>query len=318
MIRELRLIKRISHWYFGKNVLPYWVILLMDTAIVFGSAFFAYWVTNRTLVTAANKWSVVLTSLLFALLSWVGAKAFKTYSGVLRYSSSIDLAKLAYANLTTLVLAVVSYYLFRWTGVEWLCAIKPMEAIVALLISTTLMWALRLVVRILYDSSKEDTPAMRVLIYGALTGGIGLAQFIRMQTPKQFELAGFISHEKRIKSMKLLGVKVYSLDDDIGEVVRTEKIQAVLVSASRINDFRKNQQLQDVLIGGGCKLFMAHEVKEASVQNGELTDEQLQLREVSVEDLLPRQEIKVDLKSGADNGSSRINRFGTGETAGCV
>ena len=300
MIRESKLIKSISKWYFGKNVLPYWVILLMDTGIVFVSAFFTYWVTNRTLITVENKSSVLLTSLLFALLSWVGAKAFKTYSGVLRYSSSIDLAKLAYANLTTLALAVASYYLFRWTGVEWLCAIKPLEAIVVFLISTALMWALRLVVRILYDSSSADIPTVRVLIYGALTGGVGLAQFIRTQSPKQFELAGFISHEPRIKDMKLLGVKIYTLEDDIAEVIRTEKIQAVLVSPHRINNFRQNQELQDILINAGCKIFMAHEIQESSVQNGELTDEQLQLREVSVEDLLPRQEIIVDLKSVGD------------------
>ena len=215
MIRELKFIKNISKWYFGKNVLPYWVILLMDAVIVFASAVFTYWVTNRTLLAFENRFAMLYTSSLFAILSWVGAKAFKTYSGVLRYSSSIDLAKLAYANLTTLVLAVASYYLFRWTGMEWLCAIKPLEAIVVFTISTALMWALRLVVRILYDSSKDDTPAMRVLIYGALTGGVGLAQFIRTQNPQQFELAGFISHESRIKSMKLLGVPVYSLDDDI-------------------------------------------------------------------------------------------------------
>jgi FlaA1/EpsC-like NDP-sugar epimerase len=300
MLRESKLIKSISHWYFGKKVLPYWVILLMDTLIVFTSAVFTYWVTNRTLIAFENRFAMLYTALLFAALSWVGAKVFKTYSGVLRYSSSIDLAKLAYANLTTLVLAVASYYLFCWTGVEWLCAIKPLEAIVAFTISTALMWASRLVVRILYDSSKDDTPAMRVLIYGALTGGVGLAQFIRTQNPKQFELAGFISHEPRIKSMKLLGVPVYTLDDDIAEVLRTEKIQAVLVSPHRINNFRQNQELQDTLINAGCKIFMAHEAKEASVQDGQLTDEQLQLHEVSVEDLLPRQEIKVDLKLVGD------------------
>lgn len=135
MIRESKLIKSISKWYFGKNVLPYWVILLMDTMIVFGASVFTYWVTNRTMMAFEYRFAMLYTALLFAALSWVGAKVFKTYSGVLRYSSSIDLAKLAYANLTTLVLAVVSYYLFRWTGVEWLCAIKPMEAIVVFTIS---------------------------------------------------------------------------------------------------------------------------------------------------------------------------------------
>jgi FlaA1/EpsC-like NDP-sugar epimerase len=244
-----------------------------------------------------NRFAMLYTALLFAILSWVGAKVFKTYSGVLRYSSSIDLAKLAYANLTTLVLAVASYYLFRWTGMEWLCAIKPLEVIVVFTISTALMWASRLMVKILYDSSKEDTPAMRVIIYGALTGGVGLAKYIRSQSPLQFELVGFISHEHRIKDKKLLGVSVYTLEDDIAAVISREKIQAVLVSPLRTEEFRENQKIQDILIGAGVKIIMS---QEAVLREGERIwkdSERMELREVSVEDLLPRSEIKVDLRS---------------------
>ena len=103
MIRDSKLIKKFSTWYFGKKVLPYWVILLMDTSIVFVSAVFKYWVTSRTQLLFDNRFAVLCTALLYALLSWVGVRLFKTYAGVLRYSSSVDLTKLAYANLTTLV-----------------------------------------------------------------------------------------------------------------------------------------------------------------------------------------------------------------------
>ena len=303
MIRDSKVIKKLSHWYFDKNVLPYWVILLMDMAIVFASAVFTYWVVNRTMVTFENRFAVIWTALLFALLSVVGSKVFKTYAGVLRYSSTVDLAKLAYANLTTMVLALGCTLLFKWTGGEWLCAFRPMETILVFLVTTLLMWGLRLVVKILYDSSKADVPAMRVLIYGALTGGVGLAKYIRSQTPVRFELAGFISHEHRIKDMKLLGVSVYTLEDDIAEVVRKEGIEAVLVSPLRVEEFRQNQKIQDVLIGAGVKIFMAQNVVEddgSKFQDSgsKFPDgDEIRLREVSVEDLLPRQEIKVDLKA---------------------
>lgn len=290
MIRDSKLIKSVSKWYFGKNVLPYWVILLMDTGVVFTSAVFTYWVTNRTMLAFENRFAVIGTALLFALLSVVGSKVFKTYAGVLRYSSTVDLAKLAYANLTTMVLALGCTLLFKWTGVEWLCAFRPMETILVFLVTTLLMWGLRLVVKILYDSSKADVPAMRVLIYGTLTGGVGLAKYICSQTPVRFELAGFISHEHRIKDMKLLGVSVYTTEDDIAEVVRKEGIEAVLVSPLRVNEFRQNQKIQDVLIGAGAKIFFAQNVVEDE-------GDEIRLREVSVEDLLPRQEIKVDLKA---------------------
>ncbi len=291
------MIRKITHWYFGKKVFPFWGILLMDTLIVLIAAVFTYWVTNRTLITFEQRFPVFYSSLLFAALSWGGAKVFRTYLGVLRYSSSVDLMKLAYANVTTLGLALVSIFLFKWLGLDLLCAFTPMETLVVFIISTMLMWALRLIVKNLYDSAFSDTKAMRVLIYGALTGGVGLAEYIRSQNPKQFELMGFISHEHRFKNKKLLGVKVYGLDDDIAEVVKSDRIRAVLVNPFRANDFRHNQKIQDVLINAHCKIFMAQEAKEANVQGGELTDESIQLKEVSVEDLLPRSEIKVDLKS---------------------
>lgn len=291
------MIKRVAHWYFGKNVLPYWVILLMDMTIVFASAVFTYWISKRTMVTIDNRWAVVCTAGLYALLSLVGAKVFRTYAGVLRYSNTMDLVKLSYANGVSLALTLVCSLILRWTGVELLSALSPLETVLTFVIATWLMWALRLAVKVLYSASKAEVSATRVLIYGALTGGVGMAKYIRSQTPVRFELAGFISHEHRIKGMKLLNVNVYSLEDDIAEVIRKEKVKAVLVSPARANDFRKNQKIQDVIIGAGCKILMAEEVKEASVLNGELTDKEMRLHEVSVEDLLPRQEIKVDLKA---------------------
>ena len=81
------IIKRITNWYFSKKVLPYWVILLADAAIVFASAVFTYWVIHRTQMTYDNHVAVFLSAAMFALLSWIGASCFKTYHGVLRYST---------------------------------------------------------------------------------------------------------------------------------------------------------------------------------------------------------------------------------------
>ena len=296
----MSIINKLTHWYFGKKVLPYWAVLLADTIIVLVSSIFIFWVANRSLITYENRLTVFYSSLFFAVISWVGARCFKTYAGVLRYSSSVDLMKLAYANTVSLVLALIFIYIFKRTGVEALSAFTLLETIVVFLISTLLMWALRLAVKIVYESATTNNQGLRVLIYGALTGGIGLAKSIASQKLPRFELIGFISHEHRIKNMKLLGVPVYALDDNIEEVITRERIQGVLVSPLRVNEFRNNQKIQDVLIGLGCKIFMAQEVKEASLKNGELTDDELeavQLREVSVEDLLPRSEIKVDMKT---------------------
>ena len=156
-------------------------------------------------------------------------------------------------------------------------------------------------VKTLHDvTHSENQPLTRVLIYGAMSGGIGIAKNIRTQKPTKYELCGFISHDKRAKNMTLLGEKVYNVDDDIAFIIEKEKIQAVLVSPLRLDDFRNSQKIQDVLIHAGVKIFFAQQAKEASVKDGELTEVDftgIQLKEVQVEDLLPRQEIKVDMDS---------------------
>lgn len=302
-MRGKRKINRLVDMYFSKNVLPFWCILLMDSIIVFLSSLFVYWVSNRTGTMFYHRYAVFYTALLFTVLSWIGARLFRTYSGIVRYSSFVDLMKVAYANAITLVLAVSCSLLFHWQGVETFTAITPLETISAIAIATLLMWGVRIVVKNIFDATNAKDAAVNAIIYGALSGGIGIAKNIRSQNPRRFKLSGFITHDRRMRDMQLMGQPVYTLEDDIAKVIIEEKIQAVLVSPLRVQEFRKNQKLQDVFISAGCKIFMAQEAKEASIKNGELSEEEvenLQLREVSVEDLLPRAEINVDLKSVED------------------
>ncbi len=294
------LARRLTHWFFSKRLLPYWVIVLLDTLIVFMSCIFTYWVSRRTGALLEHGTDILLTALLYSVISWVGARCFRTYSGVVRYSSFVDLVKVAKANAVSLVIAIPLSLLFKYLWIPQLSALMVLETVAAFLVATAFQWAMRVVVKTIFDIANSDALAMPVLIYGAITGGVGVAKSIRAQNPARYDLRGFITHEHRIKGMELMGVPVYTLEQDIAAVVRKEGIQGVIVSPLRVEEFRRNQKIQDVLIGEGCKIFMAREASEASVKNGELTEdevENLQLREVSVEDLLPRQQIRVDMKS---------------------
>ena len=297
---KLNRIERLLRYYFSRNVFPYWCVVLADTVIVFVCSAFAYWAFHRTGVTYEHRFELLQTATLFSVLSLISSRVFKTYSGVVRYSGFVDLLKVCYANALTFVLAVGTYYLFKYLGVDSWRALHPLQIFAAIVLSALLMLVMRMVIKTLYDVLSSGSQAMRVLIYGALTGGAGVAKYIRSERPARFDLRGFITHEKRIKGMQMLGVPVYTLDEDLAEIVKKERIQAVLVSPLRVDEFRENQAVQDVLIGAGCKIFMSQAAKEASVKNGVLSDDELenmQIHEVSVEDLLPRQEIRVDLKS---------------------
>ena len=297
----MNLINKLLNWYFSKKSLPYWCLFLADSMIVLVSGLLTFWAENKTLEMFNHRFAVLYTTLLYVAISWIGWRLFKTYLGVVRYSSFVDLMKVAYANTVSMVIVLIVSLVLEYLGIAALCAFTKTEIIITFIVATLLMWAMRVVVKTLHDVTHcECQPLTRVLIYGAMTGGIGIAKNIRAQKPAKYELRGFISHDKRAKNMTLLGEKVYNVDDDIAEVIEKEKIQAVLVSPFRLDDFRNNQRIQDELLHAGVKILFAQQAKEANIKNGELSDEDfagMQLKEVSVEDLLPRQEIKVDMDS---------------------
>ena len=286
--------RNIIRWYFSKNALPYWCLLLMDMVLVV-----VYWAFNRTGAMFEARHELFLTIMAIALLSVMGARLFRTYSGILRYSSFVDLTHVAYANGVSLVLALLMTWVAGHFHIEVLSAMTKSQVVVMFMIATLLMTSMRVLVKTLYDVMASDARGMRVLIYGTLAGGVGLAKTIRTQNPRRFILRGFISHDPQANHFQLMGQRVYNESDDLAEVIKTERIKAVLVSPLRTNDFRLNQSIQDTLISSGVKIYMSQLAQEVSIdEDGVLTNPgDMQLHEVSVEDLLPRDEIKVDLKS---------------------
>ena len=295
-------ISKIINWYFSKNALPYWCLFLLDCAIVVVSGLMTFWVFNRTVMLFMERFDVLFTVLAFAVLSAISARVFRTYSGIVRYSSFVDLLNVAYANGLSMIMALAMTWTAEWYRVPQLSALNQTQTLITFVVATLAMWGVRVLVKTLYDMAATDKHAQKVLIYGAMSGGVGLAKNIRSQKPKRFVLAGFISHDPRAKHLLLMGKPVYNVSDDLINIIKKEGITAVLVSPMRTREFRNNQAVQDMLISAGCKIYMAQHAKEAKIEDGQLTEEQIegmqmQMQEVQVEDLLPRDEITVDMES---------------------
>ena len=291
---------KVLNWYFTKNSLPYWCIFLIDCLIVFFGGILVFWIFNNAETLYEHTLQVVNTMLCFIVLSIPGFRLFHTYAGFMRYSSFSDLMRVVYGNVVSLVLVLLAQFGMDHLPGHLFVNFNTTSIFLIFLISTLLMWALRIFVKTLYDVAFSNTRAIRVLIYGAMQGGVGLAKNIQNQRPRRFVYKGFITHYKKTKHQMIMGEKVYSVDDDLAEIIQKNDIDGVLVSPYRIKEFRNNQKIQDIIIGAGAKIYMAEGTKEMSPDDGELTDMDygnLQLKEVSVEELLPRQEIRVDMKS---------------------
>ena len=293
---------KILNWYFTKNSLPYWCIFLIDCAIVMFSGLVTYWIFNNLSLILENAFQLLNTLIIFALLSIPGFRIFHTYSGFMRYSSFVDLMRVVYGNLVSLGLVLIADFGMDMLPSQWFVHFNTTSLFLIYLIATLQMWALRVFVKTLYDVAFSNTRAIRVLIYGAMSGGVRLAKNIQAQRPRKFVVKGFITHYKKTHHQMIMGEKVYSIDEDLTAIIQKNDIEGVLVSPYRVNEFRNNQELQDKIISAGAKIYMSLAAQEYDSEEdieGKSIDSMgnVQMREVSVEELLPRQEIRVDLKS---------------------
>ena len=291
---------KLLNWYFTKNSLPYWCILLIDCGILIFCGFLVYWIFNDAESLFDNSLRLLNSMICFVLLSIPGFRIFHTYSGFMRYSSFVDLMRVVYGNIVSLGLVLLAQYGLGFLPGDYFVYFNTTSIFLIFILATLLMWGLRVFVKTLYDVAFSNNRAMRVLIYGAMQGGVGLAKNLQAQRPRRYVVKGFITHHKNTKHQLIMGEKVYSVSEDIADIIKSNDIEAVLVAPYRTIEFRHSQELQDAIIGAGAKIFMAQNVKEmdgSDETDDEGFDRSMQLKPVSVEDLLPRDEIRVDLKS---------------------
>ena len=185
---------KILNWYFTKNSLPYWCIFLIDCGIITFCGFLVFWIFNKTDILYENTLQVLNTMICFSLLSIPGFRLFHTYSGFMRYSSFVDLMRVVYGNLVNLLLVLLAQYGMDFLPREHFVHFNTTSICLIFLIATLLMWGVRIFVKTLYDVAFSNNRAIRVLIYGAMSGGVGLAKNIQNQRPRKFVVKGFISH----------------------------------------------------------------------------------------------------------------------------
>ena len=287
----MKVVDKLFNWYLSVNALPYWVVLGMDILICYLSGIFVFWLYYHGAVALGNIALLTKTIFMYMVFNLIGFKLFRTYSGIIRYSSFVDLQRVGLAMLLSLGIAEAMHYVVYHWNLEFV-RLEGRQIAAMYLVATIGMMAFRILTKSLYDVLFNTDKGMRTLIYGVRDGGVGLAKIIRSERPCRFLLKGFISHDPSIKGRILMGTKVYVADDKLAEHIKDMNIQAVLVSPLQNEYFRNDQKLQDTLLGLGIQIFMSSGEKEWK-QDDDYS--QVQLKEISIEDLLPREQIHVDM-----------------------
>ena len=283
---------RLSTWYFSKKSLPYWGIILLDCCLILFSGLLVYALNNGVLSTLDILGHLLVTLLVCLIPYLVGFRLFHTYSGIIRYSSFVDLQKVGFAVLFGLICVVVFQALTDFS--PYLVYIRKRDLILSALLAMSLMWMMRVFVKFFYVSTFRVAKVERAFIYGVKQGGVSLAKSIQNQDPARFVLAGFISDLTEIGNRYLMGVKVYPNNEDLIGVMRRLQADVLLVSPLKVEAIRNNQEMVDRLIKANIKIYMTPAAQE---WDGRSDLNHTQLREVNIEDLLPRDKIEIDLEA---------------------
>ena len=292
-------LNKLANWYFSRRALSFWGILLIDNIIVYGTFLFMYLFFDIHERTATNLGHLSLNILVFLIFYNIAFRVFRTYSGILRYSSFIDLQRVGYAMALGTVISYAFYRLMAAMHVYQFHYITGRQIFATFVGGTLALWILRMGVKMIYDILFAAQRAKRTYIYGVKHDGIAIAKHIRSEKPMRFHLKGFATVEKGMDGHVLMGMKVRMANKDLVEKMKAEHIEALIVSPYRLADFRNDQDLQNELIKAGVRIYITQGAKELDENDQGMSelDEAPRLREISIEDLLPRDEIQVDMKA---------------------
>lgn len=283
---------RAFKWYFSKSALPYWCILTIDCLILIASSVLAYAVNHGAVTTLHAPYQLLCTLIVFLVVFVVNFRVFRTYMGIIRFSSFIDLQRLGMALLAGMFVAMLIQYFIL--PAQYFLIFSVADMLLAVLMSLSLMWTVRILVKRIFDATvRRETGHRRAFIYGVMTGGVSLAKSIS-RAGSQFSLAGFVSDATELNKHYLMGAPIYHNDKNLVGVMLHHGAHYLLVSPAKSEALRKNNDMINAMLEAGIKIYMMPSETE---WDGHSNITHHQLEEVKIEDLLSRDEINIDLQA---------------------
>lgn len=292
----MKVFGKFFNWYFGRGALPYWCIMIFDLMVCFLSGVFIVWLRHPASDVLAAWPQLMHTLGIFAILNFISFRVFHTYSGILRYSQFIDLMRVTNACVLSMLLAFIFSICALNFGWDDFFFIFTGRKLITLYLGNILAMCIpRVLVKLIFDNALVSSTAMNTLVYGTRAGAIAITNNVRDEKPVHFLIKGYVGDEREHYNERLMGKKIYSVHEDLIPVIESQCIKAFLVSPLRHKEFTKNRKLQDLLIERGIKIYIAQNAEEW--KKNQDPQGKVGLREVKIEDLLPREEIQVDMDS---------------------
>ncbi|MCD8292011.1 MAG: polysaccharide biosynthesis protein [Prevotella sp.] len=141
--------KKIINWYLTRDAMPYWIVLLFDTCIVFMSGVLAYMINHGCHNCVINLSGLCYTLLLYQICFCIGFRLFHTYYGITHHTSFTDLASSLLALFVGVIIIMVMRIFFK---IDAICLnVRLRDLLLQTLFAVIGMCGLRILIKILYD-----------------------------------------------------------------------------------------------------------------------------------------------------------------------
>ena len=285
---------RIIKNFISNRFLSRFTILFLDILIVLFSCFTVFLIrvgfsgfTQELLVNGVKLSGLIMTAnAIFFVL-------FRTMRGILRYSTFRDLLQVVYALTFGYVLAFI---LANTVFSQYIESTFP-RFFTMYVVNICLMFGFRIVVKETYDSLvKARENNINVFVYGTKATGISLARSFKSMPDMHYNVKGFISNEKEMVGKEFLGARVYLYDENIYRILESMDVRTVIISPQKMEDLKGSDTLNE-MIDNGLTLLTTPPLSE---WKGELTTQE-QIKELKIEDLLPRAPIHINMQNIANH-----------------
>lgn len=239
----LNQIKRVAH-----NNTPRWVVLTIDlllAAFSFGVASLITDVFTFADFTIGDYLAPLFLVVTFRLVAFL---ITKSYTGIIRYTSTQDAVRIffAVAASSLLILTLEGLY-FTSTGTHFL---KPSVIIIDAFVLVFLLSAFRISFKLLYNqyaSFNNDTRQKEVIIYGAGEAGIIVKRSFERNAKLGRKVIAFLDDNPKLQGKSVEGVKIYASDIDFDNLVANNENVELVIAINEISSIRKKRIIENCL-----------------------------------------------------------------------
>lgn len=269
--------------------LPRWVILFIDIILLFCSVFFSYNILNQLGVNTKTYITPEQKYLLIVSVNIVYMFLLKTFAGIIRHSTFIDLFKIILASLFTVVtvslINLISIIFFQ------VRLFRYPVLVIYFLTSFATLFMFRLVVKEFFQLIKEyrrSTSKKRILVLGIDEQSIAVARTILDNSALPYHVVGFLTERSDSKRAKILGKPIFAKTKILNNSKQDLDIDGVLIIQEMMSKEEMNNWV-NLFLERDFQVF-----KAPTVQKLRDNDFGSKIRSLQIEDLLNRKPIKIE------------------------